>query len=171
MKSIFIAIFLVLCSTVLASAQNNWDHYLPRTLDEITATIITPALKDPDVVLKGPKGDTVLILSYNSYPSNVETIYTGEVRKISNERRKVVEFWLTTVGKPKELLDIFAHEYYFTENNKGYWFPVQKQVAEYFEKELKKGDKVSVLLAWIGGRYEGEKFDSIFLMNEFEKLD
>jgi hypothetical protein len=171
MKTSLIYAALILAFISSVTAQNNWDAYQPRTLKEITTTIAEKSLKDPDVVYRGPKNEAIMMLSYNSYQSKVNVIYSGESRKVSDERKEVIKFWIRTLGKPKEIIDLFENEYRFTENKVEYWLPVQKPVASYFPKELKKGDTVTLLVAWLGGRYQTEGFDNVFLVNEFEKED
>lgn len=149
--------------------KTNWDAYKTRTLNEITTTIAEKSLKNPDVVRADPKKNPYIVLSYNSYQSRVKAAYTGESRKVSPQRKEVIDFWLGTLGKPKELLDLFENEYLFIENKIEYWLPVQKTVAVYFPKELKKGDVVTLYVAWLGGRYQPGGFDNVFLVNEFEK--
>ena len=149
--------------------KSNWDAYEPRTIKEITTTIAEKSLKAPDVVRTDAKKNPSIVLSYNSYQSRVKMVYTNESRKVSPQRREVIDFWLGTLGKPKELLDLFENEYLFIENKVEYWLPVQRTVATYFPKELKKGDLVTLYVAWLGGRYEPKGFDHVFLVNEFEK--
>jgi hypothetical protein len=167
LKLIFGALFFSLM-VVQAFAQSSWDAYKPRTLKEITTTIAEKSIKNPDVLITAPKNESTIILSYNSYQSQVKAIYTGESRKISGQRKEVISAWLKTLNKPKEYLDLFEDEYLFTENSVEYWLPVQKQVASYFREELKKGDMVTLLVAWLGVRKEKENLDNIFVVNEFE---
>lgn len=150
--------------------QGNWDAYVPRTLKEISTTIAENSLKKPDIVRGDPKKDSAIVLSYNSYQSRVKVVYTGESRKVSPQRKEVIDFWLGTFSKPKELLDLYENEYLFTEDGAEYWLPVQKTVAVYFSKELKKGNTVTLFVAWLGGRYEPNGFDHVFLVNEFEAV-
>ncbi len=166
-KIIFLALFVILFGSK-AFAQSSWDLYQPRTLKDITTNIASKSLKNPDVVITNEKKDVSIILSYNSFQSKVKAIYTGTSRKVSDQRREVISIWLKTLGKPKELLDLFENEYLFTEDKVEYWLPVQKQVASYFSDELKKGDTVTLFVAWLGARKEAKDIDYIFLMNDFE---
>lgn len=164
-------IFLTLFINLLASqtfAQINLDSYEPRTLKEITTIIAGNSLKNPDVLIRNEKQDVSIILSYNSFQSSAKVIYTGISRKTSNQRKEVISNWLKTYNKPKEFLDLFENEYLFTEDKVEYWLPVQNRVASYFSQELKKGDKVTVFVMWLGLRKEAKSVDYIFLMNEFE---
>jgi len=164
---IFGFLFFILL-TVQAFAQSNWDAYKPRTLKEITTTIADKTLKKPDVEIRDEKKDLSIILSYDSFQSRVKAVYTGSSRKVSEPRKEFIATWLKTVGKPKEYLDLFENEYLFIEDKVEYWLPAQKQVAAYFGEELKKGDTVTLMVAWLGIRKEKESLDYIFLMNEFE---
>ena len=166
-KIIFLALFVALFVSQ-AFAQNNWDNYEPRTLKEITTTIAAKSLKNPDVLIQNDKKDVSIILSYNSFPSRVKATYTGESRKVSDQRKELIAAWLKTIGKPKELLDLFENEYLFVEDKVEYWLPVQKKVASYFKDELKKGDTVTIFVAWLGARKQAKDVDYVFLMNEFE---
>jgi hypothetical protein len=167
-KFICFALFSLLLASQTYAQSSSWDLYEPRTLKEITNTIAANALKNPDVLVRDDKKDVSIILSSNSFQTRAKVIYTGTSRKISDQRREVISMWLNTYGKPKELLDLFEDEYLFTEDKVEYWLPVQKKVASYFGKELKKGDTVTVLVAWLGARKEAKSVDYIFLMNEFE---
>ncbi len=121
-----------------------------------------------DVLIRNDKKDVSIILSYNSFQSRVKVIYTGTSRKVSDQRKELISIWLKTLGKPKELLDLFETEYLFTEDKVEYWLPVQKQVASYFGEELKKGDTVTLFVAWLGWRKDTYSGDYIFLTNDIE---
>ena len=162
-----IVVFAVVLNVV---AQDSWDAYKPRTLKEFE-TISQRSRKNPDVVQRNPKNEPVLLLSYDSYQSKVRVVYSGESRKVSAERTDLIRFWLSILSKPKELADMFEDECLFSENKVEYWLPVQKQVASYFAKELKKGDTVTLYVAWVGGLYKANGFDNVFIVNEFEKAE
>ena len=165
-KIIFLALFIALF--VSQAFAQNWDAYEPRTLKEITTNIAAKSLKNPDALIRDDKKDISIILSYNSFQSRVKATYTGESRKISDQRKELISIWLKTFGKPKELLDLLENEYLFVEDKVEYWLPVQKQVASYFKDELKKGDMVTLFVVWLGARKEAKSVDYIFLTNEFE---
>jgi hypothetical protein len=156
---------------VLATNQvvaQDWGKYEPRSLKQITTQLARASIKDPDVIITYPKGGWI-ILSADTFPSQVVVVYTGSVRKVSDEKKEVIAAWLRVFVKPAEYLNLFESEYLFTENGKEYWLPVQKQVASYFEKELRKSDKVTLYVAWVGARKDSAKIEHVFLVNEFEK--
>lgn len=164
-------VFYALCIGLFVSqgiAQSNWDAYEPRTFKEIISTIAEKSIKNPDVHIRDDKKGFSIFLSYNSFQSRIKGIYTASSRKVSDKRREVISIWLKTLGKPKELLDLFEDEYLFTEDKVEYWLPVQNKVASYFGKELKKSDTVTLFVVWLGARKESKSVDYVFLMNEFE---
>ena len=166
--TITLVILSVALLTIQTRGQSSWDLYQPRTFEEFNAKIIPKSLKGPDVVITDPQKKPQIVLSYNSFQSQIKLRYIGDSRKVSDKRKEVIDLWLKTLGKDKSLLDLFENEYLFLENKTEYWLPVQKQVAAYFPKELKKNDTITALVIWLGGRYTGTTFDPVFLMNEFE---
>jgi hypothetical protein len=167
-KFVFLALFIALFISQTFAQSPSWDLYEPRTLKEITNTIAAKSLKNPDVLIRDDKKDVSIILSYNSFQSRVKATYTGTSRKVSDQRKEVISIWLKTLGKPKELLDLFENEYLFLEDKVEYWLPVQKSLIPYFGEELKKGDTVTLFVAWLGARKQAKDIDYIFLTNEFE---
>ena len=158
---------LALLATNHVTAQD-WSKYKPRSLKQITTEFAEASLKDPDVLITDGKGGST-ILSRDTFPSQVSVVYAGSVRKVSDEKKQVIAAWLKVVGKPADYLDLFESEYLFTEDGKDYWLPVQKQVASYFEKELRKSDKVNLYAVWVGARKASASVEHVFLVNEFEK--
>jgi hypothetical protein len=120
------------------------------------------------VLITDSKGGSI-VLSRDTFPSQVKVMYTGSSRKVSDPKKEVIAAWLKTYGKPSEYLNLFEMEYLFREGSIEYWLPVQKQVASYFEKELQKRDKVNLYVVWVGARKESGVVEHVFLINEFEK--
>jgi hypothetical protein len=168
MKQLLSLAFMVMSITGQVAAQD-WDKYESRTLKEITTRLAEASFKNPDVTITDTKGGSIT-LSGNTFPSKVVAVYTGSSRKVSDKKKEVIAAWLRVFGKPAEYLDLFESEYLFTEDGKEYWLPVQKQVASFFEKELRKSDKVSLYVVWIGARRDSNGAEHVFLVNEFERM-
>jgi hypothetical protein len=149
-------------------AQEGWDKYKHRTLKEITTVLAEASFKDPDVLITNHKGGSI-ILSRDTFPSQVKVLYRESSRKVSDKKKEVIAAWLRVYGTPQEHLNLVEAEYLFMEDSIEYWLPVQKQVASHFEKELQKGDRVNLYVAWVGARKESGSVDQVFLVNEFEK--
>ena len=149
-----------------ASAQDqgfNYDAYEPRTLAEMIGKYDTGEMDDP----KMRDGS----LSFGaSFPSRVKVRYTGDSRKISVERKQLIGDWIKTRQMDAQIGELFESEWKFVENGVEYWLPVQKQVASYFDKELKKGETVLLYVVIAGGRKTAGKWDWVILVNEFDKL-
>jgi len=163
----FISFTLLAVLTASHAVAQDWSKYKPRTLKQ-TAELAVAFLKDPDVLITDGKGGSIS-LSRETIASQVSVVYAGSVRKLSDRNKEVIAAWLKVFGRPPEYLDLFESEYLFTEDAKEYWLPVQKQVASYFERELRKSDKVNLYAVWIGARKDSAKIEHVFLVNEFEK--
>lgn len=167
-KQLFGLTLLVVLTASQAVAQD-WDKYKPRTFKQITTELAEAFFKDPDVIVEDSRKGESIVLSANTFPSQVVAVYTGSSRKVSDKKKEVIAAWLKVFVKPAEYVDLFESEYLFIEDGKEYWLPVQKQVASYFEKELRKSDKVNLYAAWIGARRDSGGTEHVFLINEFEK--
>ena len=163
LKILCMALFLM---TNYALAQDSWEKYLPRTLDQIIQQHAPEQLKAP-----GLEKAAVSIISSDSFPSRVKVIYTGESRIVSAKRKELIVDWVKSFRNKPEIADLFESELLFKEGSVEYWLPVQKQVIPYFAQEVKKGDEVTLLLVWVGVRREPEQTDWVFLVNDFEATD
>jgi hypothetical protein len=170
---------LALCSLALAMVtsfisvqdQDPWKKYQPRTLDQVIKNHAAKVFEDPDIVMALPDGSTA-VLTRDSFPSRVKVNYTGRSRSISQKRKELIKDWLTTtygLEKREEYIKLWDTEFLFTETLIEYWLPVQTPLIHYLQEELKKGDEVTLYVAWIGARKESGKIDWLFGVNEFEK--
>jgi len=163
LKTLCLTLFLM---TNYALAQDSWEKYRPRTLDQIIQQHAPERLKAP-----GLEKAAVSIISSDSFPSRVKVIYTGESRIVSAKRKELIVDWVKSFRHKPEIADLFESELLFKEGSVEYWLPVQKQVIPYFAQEVKKGGEVTLLLVWVGVRREPEQTDWVFLVNEFEAID
>ena len=162
LKTLCIALFLM---TNHALAQDSWERYKPRTLNQIIQQ------HAPELVKVRGLEKVVSIISSDTFPSRVKAIYTGESRSVSAKKKELIFYWIKSFGYRLEIADLFESELSFKEGSVEYWLPVQKQVSPYFAQELKKGDEVTLLLIWVGVRRESEQTDWVFLVNDFETTD
>jgi hypothetical protein len=92
-------------------------------------------------------------------------------RSISPKRKELIKDWLTTTYGPKvrdEYLKLLDTEFLFTETLIEHWLPVQSPLIQPLQEELKKGDEVTLYVAWVGARKESGKVDWVFVVNKFE---
>src|SRR5262249_46453227 len=127
-------------------------------------------LDDPDIEMSFPDGSTA-VLTRDSFPSRVKVTYRGQSRSISPKRKEIISNWLTVTypDRRDEYLKLWDTEFLFTETLIEYWLPVQSSLIQALQEELKKGDEVTLYVAWVGARKESGKVDWVFFVNEFEK--
>jgi hypothetical protein len=163
---LFTAAFLLLAPGHTAKAQDAfpWEQYKARTFGEIIKQNMDE-IANRDASVRDKVG---IVLPGNSLPSQVRVVYTGTTRKISPARKTHLEEWGKTFGVKPETIALFEDEMLFIECSTEHWLPVQKQVIPYFEKELKKGDMVTLYTAFTGGRKIDGVWNWIFIVNEFQ---
>jgi hypothetical protein len=57
----------------------------------------------------------------------------------------------------------------FLEGAAEHWLPVQKKLLPFFEKEVKKGEEVTLYAEWVGAKKIGGKWEWVFMVHEFQK--
>ena len=162
---------VILTSFISAQDQDPWKDYQPRTLDQIIKDHAAKVLDDPDILMNFPDGSTA-VLTRDSFPSKVKVTYTGRSRAISPKRKELIKDWVTTIfglERRDEYLKLWNTEFLFTVHLIEYWLPVQNPLIQPLQEELKKGDDVTLNVAWVGARKESGKIDWVFFVNEFEK--
>ena len=165
LKTCLLLPLLLAAAASSARAQGfDYDAYQPRTLAEMIGKYDNEELADR----KMKDGSSAFGASF---PSRVRVVHTGESRKIPDARKQFVADWVKTYQMDARLLDLFESEWKFVEEGVEHWLPVQKQVASFFEKELKKGEAVDLYVIIAGGRRAAGRWDWVILVNEFEKVE
>jgi hypothetical protein len=163
MKKIFLTPILVLAISAIAQTANAqgfpYQDYKTRDLSELAA--IDSALLKSDTSYQ--------IIQAKPFYSAIRVEYTGKSRAISSEKMNLFKNWQGTIGVDAKVLTLLKNEYLFRECDKEYWIPVQKQVAAFFPKELKNGDKITLYLMAVGVVILKGEWNSVFLVNEFKK--
>jgi hypothetical protein len=72
-------------------------------------------------------------------------------------------------NRREEYVRLFDTEFLFTENLVEYWLPVQSPLIQHLQEVLRKGDDVTLYVAWVGAIKESSRLDWVFFVNEFEK--
>ena len=141
-----------------------WEQYKARTLGEIIKQNV-----DEVAGRDAPARDKVsVVFPGDPLPSRVRVTYTGTTRKIPPAHKAHIDEWAKSFGLKPELIASFEDEVLFLECSTEHWLPVQKQVLPFFEKELKKGDMVTLYTAFTGGRKVDGAWNWIFVVNEFQ---
>ncbi len=165
-RNLIFVLTIFFFTTLSANAQGfPWHEYKPRTFSEIiklNADVETRKYEQRQIALNA-----------NPLYSQVRVVYTGTLRPVSSARKDLLKMWAELLNikttKGSDVTKLYENELLFTECGTEYWLPVQKQVIPYFEKELQKGDMVSLFIGRVGGEKVGDKWDWLFLVNEFQK--
>jgi len=166
LKTTLAAFAMLLAVGLQARAQGEfpWQEYRARTFAEmVKANAADAAAADAR-----NDGKASVIFSGDPVYSQVRVTYTGTTRKVTGARRTHVDEWAATFGLKPEIAALYESEMLFIECSTEYWVPVQKQVMGHFEKELKKGDSVTLYTMFAGGRKIEGAWNWIFLVNEFQ---
>ena len=142
-----------------------WDDYERRTLQEL---VKTNEQVDGEDLKRFPEQNQ-FVFRGKTLPSVVRLTYTGELRSLSTERKKFIELWAGSYYRNPGFANLYESEFLFKEGIADYWLPVQKQVAKYFDSELKKGELVDLYLIRPGGLKVKGKTEWVFLVEEFQQ--
>ena len=166
MKKIFSALLLTFAFTLISQtvfAQGfPYQEYKTRTLSELVEM-------DSDVRKIDYEDKKGILIHAKPFYSAIRVEYTGKSRAISSEKMNLFKLWQGSLGVDAKILTLLENEYLFKECDKEYWIPVQKQVAAYFPKELKDGDRITLYLMAVGGVKVKDEWDFVFLISEFQK--
>lgn len=153
-----IAISALLGTTALAQGFP-WDLFKPRTLKDVIA-----------ITTKAVRPDDHMFHAQNQLESRVEVAFTGKSRPLSKARKSFIEIWFGMLRtRQKHLAELYDHEYLYTEGETEYWLPTQGPITKYFDKELKRGDKMDLYLISIGAYRTDTGIDCVLLVEEFQK--
>lgn len=142
------------------AGENTWARYRLGKLSSTIKAHTNPAVARDEGVDLG--SDSV----------RARVIYTGASRPTLEAKQRFIAFYMESQGTP-ELAKKFMTEMLFIEDGLEFWLPVQGVLIPYFEKELHKGESVTVFANWIGitSPDRGGSRLHIFLVNEFERSD
>lgn len=154
----FALVFASFGTIAVAQKQDLRRTYQPRKLSQI--------IEQNSQRLADLKAGTAEILNADGLPSRVTVTYKGKSRKTDSTRKAFVSLWSEAMSV--DITGLFEDDFLFVEDSVEFWILVHKNLVPRFEK-LKKGERVDLLLLWIGARRKSGKADWIFLVNDFEK--
>ncbi|HKG12005.1 MAG TPA: hypothetical protein VKB12_01650 [Pyrinomonadaceae bacterium] len=159
-----LALLLACGSVARAQGDSPWGEYRARTFAEVVRRN-TDELAGRDASYRDKVG---VVFSGDPLYSQVRVTYTGTTRKLTGPRKTHIEEWAGSFGVKPEVAALFESEMLVVECSNEHWVPVQKQVMAHFEKELKKGDPVTLFTMFAGGRKIEGGWNWFFLVNEFQ---
>ena len=143
-------------------SSSTWDRYKPRTLQEIIDLTMSEA--------ETMSYDSIYLNYGDTYPSQVNMIYTGEFREVGVMKLLAITTWLSSFApqlSEDQRNELFRTEGKFLEDGVEYWLPVQSQLIPYMQDELTINDEVTLLLVWAGMTNFDDQYEWIFLVNNF----
>jgi hypothetical protein len=139
--------------------------YQPRTLKEIAA-------RDSETRSRGGdhEGNEKVIVNGDIRPSRVRATYAGRARPLPQSKKDVLHRWAQLyAGAPEHYNRPYQSELLFKEDGIKYWLAVRKDSVAQFEKEVKAGQLVDLFLIRLGGALDGDKWEALLLVENFQK--
>jgi len=165
MKMRFVLLIFVIAFGAIApmwgQSEDHWDRYQCRTLQSIID------LHRDDVQALNSKKKAIL-LTGDSFPSQVKLVYLGESRPLPAKKGVLLDFWRKMLKEQAPPAEVFATEVLFKEGADEHRIAVQQPLLDALPKELKKGQAVNAYLIWMGAIKVGNRWEWLFAMNRFD---
>jgi hypothetical protein len=143
--------------------ENRWEDYKPRTLQSII-TMHRANIAE----LNSEKSP--LLLSGESFPSQVKLIYLADSRPILAKKKFLLEDWKKMLRDqvPPNTVELFPVEILFREGSHEHWIAVQTPLLEFLPKEVKRGQVINAYVVWMGAIKVDNHWEWLFAMNDFD---
>ncbi|HKV74107.1 MAG TPA: hypothetical protein VJN95_06285 [Gemmatimonadales bacterium] len=157
-----LAASLALIVAVPVLAQDSpWDKYKPGSIAGIIASEDS-GIREQFAADSGHHS----IVSGDSRPTKATVIYTDSSRATPIETMRLLRTWVKSLGIRADAPDALQTEVLFREGGHSYWLPVQQQLIPALKREVKAGQQMTILVAWVGA--EGKHtINWVFIVNEF----
>lgn len=93
--------------------------------------------------------------------------FTGEWRKLSEERRKIMKRTFKIFSGQHVVFDQLRNEVQIAVENDTIWMPIQPTLEKPFKKEVKKGENVYLYALYFNYHTSDQKLYNIFFISEF----
>lgn len=138
------------------------DDYKPQTLKEVVAEESNPDNRQQD--------EANVVVHGDLRPSRVRAQYAGRSRPLPKIKKAVLYRWAQRyAGAPQHYIQPYQTELLFRDEGVEYWLAIRKESVAEFEKQLKKGDAVDLFLVRLGGAVTDHKWESLLLVESFQK--
>jgi hypothetical protein len=151
MRLIQFAAALMLSVTFAASAFD-YEAYKPVEL---------AAVEPKPKKLSGANLHIYLDAAHPRYRTTAR--FTGNVRNQNSTRKAFIHYWVKAMQHPKEWESLFELEVEVTQNNRTWWLPIQRQLAESFRQEVAGGEEVELFVLLMGAVND----EAVFSISEF----
>ncbi|WP_069130612.1 hypothetical protein [Rhodohalobacter halophilus] len=133
----------------------NWFRYQINTIENVTSTNLTDVSNT----------DPTIFANIDPFRPRVE--FTGRVREMPEERKSMIDIWLTQLGHQEEVKNLFQNEFEVRENGVEYWVAIQNSLLQPLIEETNEGLYPTDLFLNIVGEIDSEP---VLVCNEFVVL-
>jgi hypothetical protein len=148
------------------AAQSAWHDYQPGSISAIMAQ------ERDDILHNLARADHhVTVMSAESFPTRAIVQYGDSIRPTWEARLEVIEHWAASLRLPIPVRERYKFEVLFREDTFDLWLPMQRSLLPPLGKELVRGDRVVLFVAYVGAEGEGHTtdIDWVFIVNAWRK--
>lgn len=163
---ITIAKCLLICisitSSLFAQENENIHNKKPNTLLEFSQIE-----KYYNEASKGSNFVPDIDIYTKTYGYLLVAEYSGSKREISEEKLNYLNTLFKAMQFPHKASEIFNHEILVKLSSKKYWLPIQTSLIEFWDEELKAGNKALIYIRAYGSKKGKEEDKWLFTINSF----
>ncbi len=139
-----------------------WDDYTPGSIAGVVAHErghVIRSLGDPP--------DGAMVISQQSFPTRAVLQYEDSIRPTPEARLQLIAHWVKAVHLPPQVPQTFVTQVLFREDTLDVWLPVQTALIPAFRDELRRGDRVSLWVSYVGAERppRATAIDWVFVVN------
>ena len=154
-------------SLARADDPSQWAGYESNTLKQMVESSQTEKRQSDSLSQSDPNRRGASIFFYDKV--KIDVVFLGSSRPVAAYRKAFLVDWAKGIKLDSNFPALFKTEFLFSEGKARYWLPVQEQLAPYLNKELRPGDAVTLFVGWAGATKNQNRWDDIFIVNEFKK--
>ncbi len=155
MRLIALALLVIPLTRELAAEPSSWGRYVPQTLQ----TVI-------DLHAESVTGSD-FTFSARDFPSKATVVYTGQQRMLPKRCATFLDMYFKT-RQLSSMRDLYESEILIREGTREHWLPIQKVLVSPLVQEVRPGQRVTIYATWLGVYKEGEIYNWVFAVNEFD---
>lgn len=134
--------------------------YKPQTLKEVEA----------EEAKSKQNAEGSMVVHGDLRPSRVRASFAGRSRPLPQVKKAVLHRWAQLyAGAPQHYTGPYQTELLLRDEGADYWLAIRKDSVAQFKKEFKKGAAVDLFLVRLGGTQNGDKWESLLLVESFQK--
>jgi len=158
-KILLLALVFFFVPTALSAQQESSGS---SSVNQPLSAAIDSSLEE-----SGKKVD--FLIDARQVKSKSKVIYTGEVRKVGEKKRRFLELWLESRGLSPKAIELLQKEARFREGDKDYWLPVRRKILEDIAEQVKKGETIVIHTLLAGGVPQTNSIEWVFVVGEYSK--